>query len=158
QLAGKCGMIGHTPPGPASFEAEMARRMAHAAGGRLTVVRADGKVLVDSEADAATMENHRNPNRPELMEAFAGRVGSDERLSATIGVGMLYVAAPAGDGSLAVRLAVPLKEIDEQVNDIRRKLLYATAIAFLPATLIAAALARHISRRFATIMAHAEEL
>src|SRR5215831_4610674 len=86
QLADKCRMIGITPPGAANFDAATARNLARAAGGRLTVVRADGKVLVDSEADAATMENHRNPNRPELMQAFAGGVGTDQRLSATIKV------------------------------------------------------------------------
>jgi two-component system, OmpR family, phosphate regulon sensor histidine kinase PhoR len=158
QLADKCRMIAITPPGPAAFDPETARRLAQAAGGRLTVVRSDGKVLVDSEADAASMENHRNPNRPELMGAFAGRVGSHERKSATIGVPFLYVAVPVAEGSLAVRLAVPLKEIDSQVNVIRGKLLASTAVAFLPAILVAAVLARYISRRFASIMAHAGEL
>src|SRR5215510_11461990 len=75
QLAEKCRMIGITPPGPRSFDAATARGLAQSAGGRLTVVRSDGKVLVDSDADAATMENHRNPNRPELMQAFAGKIG-----------------------------------------------------------------------------------
>ena len=158
QLAGKGRMIALLPPGPAGLNAATAAALAQAAGGRLTVVRSDGKVLVDSEADASTMENHRTPNRPELMQAFQGSVGSDERLSATVGVRFLYVAVPVANGSLAVRLAVPLKEIDGQVNDIRRKLLVSTALAFLPAILIAALLARYLSRRFATIMAHAGEL
>jgi len=158
QLAGKGRMIALTPPGPAAFTSDTARALAQAAGGRLTVVRSDGKVLVDSEADAAGMENHRGPARPEIVAAFDGRVGSHERLSATIGVRMLYVAVPVLNATLAVRLAVPLKEIGGQVNDIRRKLLFSTALAFLPAILVAAVLARHISRRFATIMAHTGEL
>ena len=45
------------------LDAERARAMAQAAGGRITLVRADGQVLVDSEANAAAMENHRT--RPE---------------------------------------------------------------------------------------------
>ena len=158
QLADKARMIAITPPGPERFDAETARRLSHAAGGRLTIVRSDGKVLVDSEADAATMENHRNPNRPELMEAFAGRVGTDRRLSATVKVRFLYVATPIADGAMAVRLAVPLQDIDGQVNQLRGKLLASTALAFLPAILIAAALARYLSRRFASVMAHAGEL
>jgi two-component system phosphate regulon sensor histidine kinase PhoR len=121
-------------------------------------VRSDGKVLVDSEADAATMENHRNPNRPELIAAFAGQVGTDQRLSATVGVRFLYVAAPISDGAMAIRLAVPLHDIDKQVNQLRGKLLASTALAFLPAILIAAALARYLSRRFASVMSHAGEL
>jgi len=156
QLAGKGRMIALTPQGPANLSPETARALAQAAGGRLTVVRSDGKVTVDSEADAASMENHRS--RPEIVAAFEGHVGSDERLSATIGVRMLYVAVPVQASALAVRLAVPLKEIDEQVNGIRQKLLFSTAFAFLPAILVAALLARYLSRRFATIMAHAGEL
>src|SRR5690349_16673107 len=53
---------------------------------------------------------------------------------------------------------MPLSEIDRQVSRIRRKLLASTALAFLPAVLIAAILARFISRRMARIMAHAGEL
>jgi two-component system, OmpR family, phosphate regulon sensor histidine kinase PhoR len=158
QLAGKGRMIAVMPSGPASLNAVTVASLTQAAGGRLTVVRSDGKVLVDSEADASTMENHRTPNRPELIQAFEGRVGRDERLSATIGVRFLYVAVPVWNGTMAVRLAVPLKEIDGQVNEIRRKLLFSTALAFVPAILIAAVLARYLSRRFATIMAHAGEL
>ena len=158
QLADKGRMIALTPPGPEHFDSATARALAHAAGGRLTIVRSDGKVVVDSEADAASMENHRNPNRPELMAAFAGRVGTDQRLSATVGVRFLYVAAPIAGGTLAVRLAVPLHDIDAQVNQLRGKLLVSTALAFLPAILIAAALARYLSRRFASVMAHAGEL
>jgi two-component system phosphate regulon sensor histidine kinase PhoR len=158
QLADKARMIALIPPGPDRLDASAARNLAHAAGGRVTVVRKDGKVLVDSEADPVTMENHRNPNRPELIEAFAGRVGTDQRLSATVRVRFLYVAVPIRDGSLAVRFAVPLQDIDSQVNQLRGKLLFSTALAFLPAVLIAAMLARYLSHRFASVMAHAGEL
>jgi len=93
-----------------------------------------------------------------LMAAFGGRVGTDQRLSATVGVRFLYVAAPISGGALAIRLAVPLQDIDAQVNQLRGKLLASTALAFLPAILIAAVLARYLSRRFASVMAHAGEL
>ena len=156
ELANKCRMIALPALAPEQLDAQQARRIAKAAGGRLTVVRNDGKVLVDSDADAATMENHRS--RPELIQAFQGRVGSDRRSSATIGAPFLYVAVPISDGAAAVRLAVPLLRIEEQVNQIRRRMMVSTALAFLPAILIALALARYISRRFATIMAHAGEL
>ena len=98
----------------AGWSDEYARAMAQAAGGRITVVRADGKVLVDSEANAAEMENHRT--RPELMQAFRGEAGSSIRRSATIGVSFLYVAVPAAPLGGAIRIAVPLSEIDRQVN------------------------------------------
>jgi two-component system phosphate regulon sensor histidine kinase PhoR len=100
------------------------------------------------------MENHRM--RPELVEAFNGRIGSVERVSATIGVPFLYVATPVEGG--AIRLAVPLSEINRQVGQIRMKILASTALAFLPALLIAALLARTLSRRFGVITSHAAEL
>jgi two-component system phosphate regulon sensor histidine kinase PhoR len=156
QVAGKCRMLALSIPSPDSLDADQARRMAIAAGGRVTVIRADGKVLVDSEANAAQMENHRT--RPEVMQAFTSGVGDYSRQSATVGVRFLYVAVRVADASAVIRIAVPLSEIDRQVSQIRRKLLASTALAFLPAVLIAAILARFISRRLARIMAHAGEL
>ena len=154
QLADKGRMIALAFPQPGRLNDEQVRTMAHAAGGRVTIVRSDGGVLVDSDANAGSMENHRT--RPELIEAFRGTTGSSVRLSATVGVPFLYVAVPIREG--AVRIAVPLAKVDEQVNAIRRKILGSTAAGFLPAILLAALLARAISRRFASVMAHAEEL
>jgi len=131
-----------------------ARAMAAAAGGRLTLVRSDGRVTVDSEADAAQMENHAT--RPEIRQALAGEPGWAIRRSGTLGIPFLYVAAPCRGG--AVRLAVPYAQVETQVAQIRAKILISTALAFLPAILVAALLARWISRHFATIMAHAGEL
>ena len=156
QLADKGRMLALSAPDAGRLDEEYARTMARAAGGRITVVRADGKVLVDSDANAAEMENHRT--RPELMQAFQGETGSSIRRSATIGVSFLYVAVPAGRLGGAIRLAVPLAEIDRQVGRIRAKILASTALAFLPAIAIAAVLARMISRRLAAIMAHAGDL
>jgi two-component system, OmpR family, phosphate regulon sensor histidine kinase PhoR len=156
QLADKGRMLALTFGVPETLGTGHVRGMALAAGGRITVVRSDGKVLVDSDADAAGMENHRT--RPELVQAFRGGLGSDIRQSATIGVPFLYVAVPVAGGQSAIRIAFPLAEINRQVSQIRGKILVSTALAFLPAILIAALLARYISRRFATIMAHAGEL
>ena len=102
------------------------------------------------------MENHRT--RPELVQAFGKGWGSDIRQSATIGVSFLYVAVLADGGRSAIRIAFPLAEINRQVSQVRGKILVSTALAFLPAILIAALLARYLSRRFATIMSHAGEL
>src|SRR5437763_263149 len=82
QLAGKSRILALSMPAPGNPDAGRARRMAAAAGGRVTIIRDDGKVLVDSEANAAEMENHRT--RPEVAQAFATGVGSDSRESATV--------------------------------------------------------------------------
>src|SRR5438445_274065 len=92
QLTDKGRMLALTFPSPESLDAAHARRMAQAVGGRITVVRADGKVLVDTEANPAEMENHGS--RKQVREAFSQCAGSEIRQSATIGVSFLYVAVP----------------------------------------------------------------
>jgi two-component system phosphate regulon sensor histidine kinase PhoR len=154
QLEGKGRMLAIAIPDIEGLDEARARALAHAAGGRLTVVRSDGRVIVDSDADAARMENHRT--RPELIQAWQGKTGSSIRHSATIGIDFLYVAVPIPGG--AVRIAVPLSEIEVQVARMRLKILASTGLAFLPAIFIAALLARWISRRFAAILSHAAEL
>ncbi|MCU1234593.1 MAG: integral rane sensor signal transduction histidine kinase [Candidatus Solibacter sp.] len=156
QLTDKGRMLALMFPAPESVTPEQARKMAQAVGGRITVVRADGKVLLDTDANAAEMENHRS--RKEIREAFEQGKGSEIRQSATIGVSFLYVAVPAAGGGSAIRIAFPLSEINRQIGQIRGKILASTSAAFLPAILIAAILARFISRRLAAIMAHAGEL
>ena len=128
--------------------------VARAAGGRLTVIGRDGQVFIDSEAEPARMENHAS--RAEFIEALAGRIGSSTRHSVTTGVDYLYVAIPIRDGAL--RLAAPLSEIQAQVKCIRGKMLAATAVGFLPAILIAAFIARRLSKRVGAIIAFAGEL
>ncbi|HYO80229.1 MAG TPA: ATP-binding protein [Bryobacteraceae bacterium] len=128
--------------------------IASAAGVRMTLVARDGKVVADSDADASQMENHGS--RPEVAQAFHGSVGSDTRTSNTIGMKFLYVAIPVEAGAL--RLAVPLRDIDRQVREIRNQLLAAVAIAFMPAVLIAAFFARYVSSKLASIIEYAGKL
>ncbi len=124
------------------------------ADARVTLIARDGRVLSDSEAEAARMENHRE--RPEIAAALQGRNGSSIRTSPTIGVDFLYCAIPVNAGAL--RLAVPLSKIREQVNSIRRQVLLSTAIAFVPSVFLAALFARHVSARLAKIIAYAGRL
>ena len=155
QLIEKGRLLALTVGNPAALSVEQARELERVVGGRITVVRRDGKVQVDSEADASGMENHRT--RPELAQVFGGKAaGSHIRRSATLGVEFLYVAVPAGDW--AIRIAMPLSEIDRETGLFRGKILVSTALAFLPALAIAALMARVLSRRFARITSHAAEL
>jgi two-component system phosphate regulon sensor histidine kinase PhoR len=156
QLTDKGRMLALMYPQPESLDTDNARAMAKAVGGRLTVVRADGKVLLDTEAKASEMENHGS--RREVRDAFQRGAGSEIRQSATIGVSFLYVAVPVPGKTSAIRIAVPLSEINLQTEAIRKKILVSTSAAFLPAILIAAIVARFLSARLAAIMAHAGEL
>ncbi|MBM3787104.1 MAG: HAMP domain-containing protein [Acidobacteria bacterium] len=131
-----------------------ARPFADASRGRVTLIAKDGRVLADSEASADRMENHRG--RPEVETALLGTVGSARRKSTTVGVDFLYVAVPVGADAL--RIAVPLSEVDSQVDAIRRRMLVSTALAFLPAIFIALFFARVIARRLGGIIEYASEL
>ena len=59
QGAGKARMLALAFPDAEGLDVARARQMEQAAGGRITVVRSDGKVLVDSAASAGQMDNHR---------------------------------------------------------------------------------------------------
>jgi two-component system phosphate regulon sensor histidine kinase PhoR len=128
--------------------AEIAAQESHAAGARATIIDASGKVLADSEANPADMENHAS--HAEFVAALAGKTGENERLSATVGVPFLYVAAPISGG--AVRLAYPLSDVEAVQSQVRRQLWWGSAWAFFIALLIAAGASIWISRRLERIV------
>lgn len=128
--------------------AQLVAQQAKAADARATAIDATGRVLADSEADPAQMENHAT--RPEFVAALAGKVGVASRTSKTVGIEFLYVAVPVRGG--AVRLAYPLSLIEQTTAVIRNRLLLASAIALFFATLIAAILAHLMGRRLRRIV------
>ncbi len=145
-----------TVQGPrlAHLNQQSIERLAAASAARLTLIGRDGKVLADSEADPARMENHAA--RPEIKAALEGREGSSSRQSPTTGQPYLYVAVPVSEG--AFRLAVPLSHVRQHVNGLRRQMLASTAFAFLPAILVAAFFARYFSARLGAIIDYAGKL
>jgi two-component system phosphate regulon sensor histidine kinase PhoR len=128
--------------------ADIAAQEGLAAGARATVIDASGKVLADSESDPAQMENHAK--RVEFAAALAGQTGENERRSATLGIPFLYVAAPISGG--AVRLAYPLSDIEAVQAQVRRKLLWGSAIASLMALLIATGASIWMAQRLQRIV------
>jgi two-component system phosphate regulon sensor histidine kinase PhoR len=128
--------------------ADIAAQEGQAAGARATVIDASGKVLADSESNPAQMENHAK--RAEFAAALAGQTGENERRSATLGIPFLYVAAPISGG--AVRLAYPLSDIEAVQAQVRRRLLWGSAIASLIALLVAAGASIWMSRRLQRIV------
>jgi two-component system, OmpR family, phosphate regulon sensor histidine kinase PhoR len=129
-------------------------QLAKATGARITWVDATGRVLGESDADPAGMENHKA--RPEIAAALQGQVGSSLRMSPTLGVRLFYVAIPYQGGAL--RLAVPAASVDAQVHAIRNDVLLSTALAFLPFVILAAVFARYISGRLGTIIDFTRQL
>lgn len=151
ELEQKARTIGLTGlPAPGDFA-----RLGEAAGARVTWIASDGRVIADSRANAAQMDNHRA--RPEVAAALGGQTGVSLRDSATMGERYLYVAAPLPDGGV-LRLAVPAAQIDASVAAIRNQVLLSTALAFIPAVLLAAFFARFVSWRLGRIIEYARQL
>ncbi len=103
---------------PADDEAaqDAAVRLGRAGDVRITVIRSDGEVVAESDRDPEGLENHAD--RPEVREALAGRIGTDTRLSQSVGIELLYVALPPENGRV-VRLAYPLTRVRTQQRRVR---------------------------------------
>ncbi len=129
---------------------EIARRV----GGRATLIEQNGIVVADSEADPLRMENHAT--RPEFAAALAGSVGSDSRVSETVGVELLYVAIPLREGAL--RLAIPMVDVDARRAEFVSKINRVALLAVIPAILLAVWLARGVSGQVSEITAFSREL
>ena len=113
-----------------------ARNAAAALGARVTVIRADGVVLADSEANPASMENHAG--RPEIVAARTSGDGFAVRHSKTLDRDLFYLAHridPRGD---VVRLALPwdqLRHLESQYEWGARAAIVAVCFAlFLAGT------------------------
>lgn len=125
---------------------ERIRRLGRESGARLTLVRADGVVLADSEREPAEMGNHRQ--RPEIVEAERSGVGYAERDSESVGRHYRYEArAVRVEGQLAgfVRAAFPLEGIEERISSLRVSTILTALVAAGVAVLVAASFARRVS-------------
>ncbi len=134
-------------------------RLDRETGLRITLIRPDGSVLGDSEADPAGMEDHAS--RPEVREARGGGFGVARRLSRTVGHEMLYVAHElrADETVLGtIRVALPTALVDEQLEETRNSVLIGTSASFLVALLIGVLLAKRFTQPLEAITAVAADL
>ncbi len=133
---------------------EIATEVSAAADARATIIDPQGRVLADTRANPAEMENHAT--RPEFIAALHGRIGTATRTSHTVGIPFLYVAAPISGG--AVRLAYPLASIQQMTRHVRIYLLEASLVALLLAAVLAALIAQAMARRLRRILDFAEHV
>ncbi|MDX9978753.1 MAG: ATP-binding protein [Lentisphaeria bacterium] len=115
-------------------------------GMRVTIIALDGRVLADSSADPAKMENHGN--RPEVRQALGGEIGvQTARFSDTLRQPMVYVAVPVrrADGAVigACRAARPI----EHLAEVRAILVNGILLAGLLAAVLGIPFTLYISRR-----------
>ena len=113
-------------------------------GMRITVVRADGRVLADSSEPAEHMGNHLE--RPEIQGILHTPVQDTAiRWSETLNENMLYVATPVYDrsGELQgfIRTALPLTPIEASFAHTREVVLWALLVTALLTILVGLLLA-----------------
>lgn len=107
---------------------------------RVTLISPDGKVLFDTQKDAAGMENHLN--RTEVKQALKKGYGESSRYSTTLMEKQIYCAQKLDDGSI-VRVS------DAQITVFSMLISAGQPIAFLllAAIIVSCVLAYSISKR-----------
>ena len=141
----------------------MVRDLSHQAHTRVTVIRADGAVLADSETpdDALSrLENHGT--RPEVIQALKTGRGTDIRLSQTTGLRMFYLARVIGSAespdTAVIRLSLPLTVLDNRIRDLKRAVGLAFGVAFAVSVAVSILIARGLTRPFSEMAAVARQL
>jgi two-component system phosphate regulon sensor histidine kinase PhoR len=153
QLTAEARLIGDALAPPLADETSwdtldvVAHKYARLLDARITVLGPDGTVLGESHRSRIGMENHLD--RPEVQKALATGQGSSTRESASVGYEMMYVAVPVtSEGEVIgfVRIALPLSEVNAQIADLRRAMVFAALIASALAALLAVFLADRTAR------------
>lgn len=110
---------------------------------RVTLVRNDGSVVADSEADASVLDNHAS--REEIAPALTGKPSVSTRFSATNNDRMIYCAMPIdvnGNGHIEYVLRIAIRNDD--VTDMIAAVKVTTWLALFLGGFLALAIAIYI--------------
>jgi two-component system phosphate regulon sensor histidine kinase PhoR len=138
---------------------QFAAQAGRALVGRFTIIRTNGEVVFDTQADISKLDNHAR--RPEIAEALAGEPGRSTRYSTTFNQRMLYVAIPVRDEGRVVgvvRAAIPASDIDAELSRLRWEVALAGAVILASAFSLAWVLSRRIARPVTEIAQAARRL
>src|SRR4029077_7068555 len=129
---------------------------------RITLIRANGRVIADSSRTAEQvpeMENHAT--RPEVREALRTGQGVSLRLSHTTGLTYVYAArtlTTPHDGLLVLRLAQPLEELEALRGRLAAAVILAVGGAVLVIFGVAWWIGRHLFDPLAGLIVGARDL
>ncbi len=122
---------------------------------RITWVAADGTVLFDNQADAASMENHAG--REEIREALASDKGTAQRYSSTLAEQTMYVTRRLEDGTV-IRLASAQKAVGLLLISMIQPILIILLLSLLLSAALSSKLARGLIKPILTLdLEHPEE-
>jgi two-component system, OmpR family, phosphate regulon sensor histidine kinase PhoR len=116
-------------------------------GARVTVIAGDGKVIGDSDTVAGRMDNHLH--RTEIEQALLFDTGMAIRYSDTLKYDFIYIAKKISrDESTKgfIRLAVPLREVDNSVNLLRIRIILVIIAVLLATSFVSLWQTEHLRR------------
>ncbi len=125
----------------------LAKHWSNSLGSRVTLIGVDGVVLGESHEDYTQMDNHIN--RPEVQAALHEGFGSRIRFSPTVNFEMMYVAVPVkASGALFgfARVALPLEQINKNIDRMHSTIFWATVIAAALVVLVSAIIASRTTK------------
>lgn len=115
---------------------------------RVTTIRSDGVVILDTEENPADMDNHKN--RDEVKSALVGQTGQSIRFSNTIKREMMYLALPVMNENNniigVVRTSLAISDIDSGITEVKLKIFYSALIISVLAIFISIFISQQISR------------
>ena len=127
-------------------------------GSRFTVILPSGQVMGDSMEDPSNMDNHGD--RPEIVAAFAGRLGVATRYSYTVKRQMMYVAVSLKNGEQVagvVRAALPLLSIQQALSLLDEKIVFGGLVIAAFAAIISFGVAYWLNQPLQDIRKGAEQ-
>ena len=112
-------------------------RIAGMDGHRFTLIRPDGKVIADTEADVKQLDLHND--RPEFRDALKTGKGRQKRYSASLDQQMLYLAQRIpfdGPAKAVIRVAVPERMLLREFSVSNRMIIVIAIVVFMAALTI----------------------
>jgi len=146
-LSAEINLISKTISFRESGSDSLCRQLKEETGARVTLIANDGRVIGDSDADSASMDNHLH--RTEIEQALLFDEGASIRHSKTLKDDLLYVAKRVSKGEYTegfVRLSVPLKDVESSVNLLGIKVILIMVVVLLATWLYAIWQIDHLRR------------
>ncbi|MDD4797848.1 MAG: HAMP domain-containing protein, partial [Eubacteriales bacterium] len=113
---------------------------------RLTVLKRDGTVLLDTGAGVAPADMESHAARAEVVQALRQGIGTDVRRSATLKQDYLYVAMAKNGADRVVRVSLPLFEMAHTQRVVAAWAAISGLTAMLVAAMVCLPLSAHFTR------------